>query len=197
VRTKPTIAFGQEVSVSGIQILSAATVFANEGMRLKPHLVKKILDRDGKTIKEFLPELLKNIDLKPEYYRLVKEGLWAVVNEPRGTGAAARLYEVKVAGKTGTSQVVKLGEKKSALAYKYRDHALFVAFAPYDKPEIAVAVVVEHGEHGGGAAAPVAGQVLRKYFELQGVIKRPVAAGDAAEDTGEGTTDTDTAGGDE
>ena len=92
------------------------------------------------------------------------------VRAPRRTGAAARLYEVKVAGKTGTSQVVKMKEKQGAVAYQHRDHALFVAFAPYDKPEIAVAVVVEHGEHGGGIAATVAGQVLRKYFEAKGVI---------------------------
>ena len=72
----------------------------------------------------------------------------------------------------------KLKEKKTAASYEHRDHALFVAFAPYDKPEIAVAVVVEHGEHGGGAAAPVAGQVLRKYFEAKGVIKRPVSDSD-------------------
>ena len=149
---------------------------ATDGKIYRPHLVKKIIDKEGRTVKEYLPELLKNIELKPDHFRQVKEGLWAVVNEPRGTGAAARLYEVRVAGKTGTSQVVRLKEKKTAVAYQYRDHALFVAFAPYDKPEIAVAVVVEHGEHGGGAAAPVAGQVLRSYFEAKGIIKRPVAA---------------------
>jgi penicillin-binding protein 2 len=67
-----------------------------------------------------------------------------------------------------------------------------VAFAPFDKPEIAVAVVVEHGEHGGGAAAPVAGQVLRKYFEAKGVIKRPVSdavSEDDAEDENTGGED--------
>jgi len=64
---------------------------------------------------------------------------------------------------------MKDGKKSSS--YQFRDHALFIAFAPYEKPEIAVAVVVEHGEHGGGAAAPVAGQILRKYFEMKGVIK--------------------------
>jgi penicillin-binding protein 2 len=144
---------------------------ATDGKIYRPHLVKKILDRDGKTVKEFSPELLKQLDLKSEYFRMVKEGLFAVVNESKGTGAAARLYEVKVAGKTGTSQVVKMQDNKGPIAYEHRDHALFVAFAPYDKPEVAVAVVVEHGEHGGGAAAPVAGQILRRYFETKGVIK--------------------------
>ena len=98
----------------------------------------------------------------------------AVVNEPHGTGAAARLDEVKVAGKTGTSQVVKIRDSKGQVPYQYRDHALFVAFAPYSNPEVAVAVVIEHGEHGGAAAAPIAGQILRSYFEEKGVIKKPV-----------------------
>jgi penicillin-binding protein 2 len=178
-----SVSIGQGyLTTTPLQLAAMTAALASDGKVYRPHLVKKILDRDGKTVKEFLPELLKNIDLKPEHYRLVKEGLRAVVNEPGGTGAAARLYEVKVAGKTGTSQVVKQNKKGAALAYKYRDHALFVAFAPFDKPEIAVAVVVEHGEHGGGAAAPVAGQVLRKYFELQGVIKPPAPAANDDED---------------
>ena len=81
------------------------------------------------------------------------------VNDGGGTGGAARLPDVHVAGKTGSSQVVKLRDgKRGAIPYQYRDHALFVAFAPYEKPEIAVAVVVEHGEHGGSAAGPIAGR---------------------------------------
>jgi penicillin-binding protein 2 len=94
----------------------------------------------------------------------------------------ARLYEVKVAGKTGTSQVVKLRDGRGAVPYEHRDHALFVAFAPYEKPEVAVAVVIEHGEHGGAAAAPIAGRILRAYFEGKGVIRRPAKGGDSSED---------------
>ncbi len=154
-----------------IQLAAMSAGVATNGKIYRPHLVKKILDKDGKTVKEFLPELIRQVDLKPEHFRMVREGLSAVVNEPKGTGAAARLYEVKVAGKTGTSQVVKLKDSRGAVPYEHRDHALFVAFAPYDNPEVAVAVVVEHGEHGGAAAAPVAGQILRSYFESKGVIK--------------------------
>ena len=78
---------------------------------------------------------------------MVKEGLAAVVNEAHGTGGMARLYEVKVAGKTGTSQVIKLRDSQGNVPYQFRDHALFVGFAPFEKPEVAVGVVVEHGEH--------------------------------------------------
>lgn len=165
-----------------MQLAVMTAGLATDGILYRPHVVKKILDREGNVVKEFLPEIMKRVELKSDYFRLVREGLWAVVNEPGGTGAAARLYEVKVAGKTGTSQVVKMKDTPRSLAYQHRDHALFVAFAPYDKPEIAVAVVVEHGEHGGGAAAPAAGQILRKYFEIKGVIKRPVAVPDEAGD---------------
>lgn len=154
-----------------IQLAAMTAGVATNGKIYRPHLVKKVLDRDGKSVKEFVPEVLKSVDLKSEHFRMVKDGLFAVVNEPRGTGAAARLYEVRVAGKTGTSQVVKMKDSKGPVPYEHRDHALFVAFAPFDKPEIAVAVVVEHGEHGGGAAAPVAGQILRRYFEAKGVVK--------------------------
>jgi penicillin-binding protein 2 len=181
------------VLTTPIQLATMMATVANEGSVYRPHLVKKIIDRDGKTVKEFAPELLKRTSLKPQHFKLVKDGLLAVVNEPRGTGAAARLYEVKVAGKTGTSQVVKLRDSKGNIPYQYRDHALFVAFAPFDKPEVAVAVVVEHGEHGGGSAAPVAGRMLRSYFEKKGVIKKPVS-GRSADDDEEDNADAHTAG---
>jgi len=157
-----------------IQLAVMTAAVANEGTVYRPYLVKRVVDPDGKVIRETLPEVLYRPQVKSHSFRLVKEGLLAVVNEPRGTGGAARLYEVKVAGKTGTSQVVKQRGAKREVAYQYRDHALFVAFAPYDKPEVAVSVVIEHGEHGGAAAAPVAGAILRAYFEQKGVIKRPV-----------------------
>jgi penicillin-binding protein 2 len=157
-----------------IQLAAMTAAVANNGTVYRPHLVKKILSPDGVVLREFAPEIIARAGLHPESYRLVNKGLFAVVNEPGGTGGASRLYEVKVAGKTGTSQVVKLRERRGAIPYQYRDHALFVAFAPFDKPEIAVAVVVEHGEHGGATAAPIAGRILRAYFEGKGVIKRPV-----------------------
>jgi penicillin-binding protein 2 len=170
------------VLTTPIQLASMIATVANEGTVYRPHFVKRIVDPDGKVLKEFLPEVLKRVTGKPGSFKLVKEGLLAVVNEPHGTGGAARLYEVRVAGKTGTSQVVKQRDSKGRVPYEFRDHALFVAFAPYEKPEVAVAVVIEHGEHGGAAAAPIAGRILRAYFEGKGVIKKPVPQGDATGD---------------
>jgi len=163
------VAIGQGyVLMTPIQLASMVATVANEGTIYRPHLVKKVVDPDGKTLKELVPEVLGTTGISPASFKKVKQGLYAVVNDPGGTGANARLWDVKVAGKTGTSQVVKLGEdRKKARKYEHMDHGLFVAFAPYDKPEIAVAVVVEHGGGGGAVAAPIAGKILRSYFDLQ------------------------------
>lgn len=160
------VAIGQgAVLLTPIQLASMTATLANEGTIYRPHLVKRIVDTDGKTLKEMKNDVIGTVSLSKESFRLVKQGLLAVINEPGGTGSMARLYDVKVAGKTGTSQVVKLRDSKNNTPYQYRDHALFVAFAPFENPEIAVAVVVEHGEHGGAAAAPIAGRILRAYFD--------------------------------
>ncbi len=174
-----SVAIGQGyVLMTPIQLASMISTVANEGTIYRPFLVKRIVDPEGRLIREFRPEIASRSNgIKPNSYRLVKQGLFSVVNDPGGTGAMARLYEVKVAGKTGTSQVVKLRGNSGYTAYQYRDHALFVAFAPYEKPEVAVAVIVEHGLHGGSAAAPIAGKILRQYFEEKGVIRKPAATG--------------------
>jgi len=176
----PPAAIGQGyVLMTPIQMASMVATVANEGTVFRPHLVKQVVDADGKVLKEFSPEVLAQVAASSANFKKVKQGLFAVVNDAGGTGAAAQLADVRVAGKTGTSQVVKLGEdRKRRLAYEYQDHALFTAFAPYDKPEIAVAVVVEHGGGGGAVAAPIAGQILRVWFDL----KKPAAPRQAPAD---------------
>ena len=95
-------------------------------------------------------------------------------SSPRGTGKAAYLDDVTVAGKTGTSQVVRRKsdeeeeeEINDEVPYRFRPHALFVAYAPAENPEIAVAVVVEHGQSGGRAAGPIARSIIQRYHELK------------------------------
>ena len=94
-----------------------------------------------------------------------------VVNSPVGTGKKAAMKDILVAGKTGTAQVVTLGkERKKAhqIPWKERDHAWFIAYAPVEAPEIAVATLVEHADGGGGAvAAPITQTVLEAYFDSQ------------------------------
>jgi penicillin-binding protein 2 len=148
-----------------------ATV-ANGGVTLKPMLVKKIIDPDGRLIKEFHADVLNKGKISRENLELVKEALLGVVNEARGTGRRARLKnkDIKVSGKTGTAQVVKLKrtediDEDEKIPYQFRDHAWFVAFAPYEKPEVAISVIVEHGGHGGATAAPVAKKLFDAYFK--------------------------------
>src|SRR5262249_24758695 len=97
---------------------------------------------------------------------IVREGMWAVVNEGGGTAPGARLPDPRwqLAGKTGSSQVGRVSREQreqgnfdsSKLPWQFRPHALFVAYAPYDVPRYAVSVVVEHGNAGAAAAAPIA-----------------------------------------
>lgn len=183
------VAIGQGyVLMTPIQMASMIATVANEGTIYRPRLVKRIVDADGKPLKEFKTETLGSTGISADKFRLIKQGLYAVVNDAGGTGAAARLGDIKVAGKTGTSQVVKLRDSKQGTPYQYRDHALFVAFAPYDKPEVAVAVVVEHGEHGGAAAAPIAGRILRAWFDTKKPPQK--ASRRSSDDNGEDGDDT-------
>lgn len=182
------VAIGQGyVLMTPIQMASMIATVANEGSVFRPHLVKRIVDSDGKTLKEFKPELLGTTGISADKFKLVKQGLFAVVNDPGGTGGMARLYDVHVAGKTGSAQVVKLRDSKMATPWQFRDHALFVAFAPYEKPEIAVAVVVEHGEHGGSAAAPIVARMMRAWFDGKKPKKEAVRTrdGEGEEDNGD------------
>jgi penicillin-binding protein 2 len=157
--------------VTPLQQANMMAAVANGGMLLKPYLVKRIEEPGGKTIKEFFPEIKGQIAGSSENLEVIRKALRDVVNGARGTGKRSRLKNIIVSGKTGTVQVVRMKsneelEKDDEVPYKYRDHAWFVAFAPYEKPEIAVAVLVEHGGHGGSTAAPIAQKVFKKYFQL-------------------------------
>ncbi len=133
--------------------------------------------------KLYMPNLLKGTDLKikpqnvvminPETISLVKDALMGVVEDKKGTAKIARSDIVRIGGKTGTTQVIGGDTSKKDLPYKYKDHAWFVAFAPEDDPQISVAVFVEHGEHGGSGAAPIAKRIIEEY--LKDVIRGPVS----------------------
>jgi penicillin-binding protein 2 len=116
-------------------------------------------------IKDAQPVIAGKAKMNPETFAIVKSGLCGVVNEPSGTGWLAKSYFTTVAGKTGTAQVIAMRSGYRPLAEKYQDHAWFVAFAPVEKPEIAMAVLVEHGGHGGGAAAPIAKTAIESYMK--------------------------------
>lgn len=130
---------------------------ASRGYQLKPTLIR----HEGP-----LPALKKlDVKLSEAQWSVLHQALSGVVNQSGGTGGRARLKNIIVAGKTGTAQVVGYESlDKVKTGTKTNDHAWFVAFAPVVAAKIAIAVIVEHGGHGGTAAAPVAKEVLETYF---------------------------------
>ncbi len=142
------------VSVTPIQLAYMMSVVANGGTRYKLSLIK-----------DAEPVIAGKMKMNPENLSLVKKGLFGVVNEPSGTGWTAKSYLTSVSGKTGTAQVIASRKGSAYLSERFRDHAWFVAFAPDEKPEIALAVLVEHGGHGGAAAAPIAKIAIEAYMK--------------------------------
>ena len=154
-----------------LQMLLMISAVASQGVLWSPSLVERVEHPDGRVYLENPPHQKSELKVSQASLGLVRGALRDVVESGRGTGKRARLGFVEVAGKTGTAQVVRQGDQKvpaRLLPVEKRDHAWFVCYAPADEPEIAVVVLVEHGGHGGEAAAPVARNVLQKYFSLTG-----------------------------
>ena len=166
-----SVAIGQGyVTVTPLQLANMMAAVANGGKLYRPYLVNKVESVDGATVREYGPELIRTIELKEDTLKRVRGALADVVNGPGGTGGAARSQMITIAGKTGTAQVVEMKGgyvKTEQLTYFNRDHAWFVSYAPVDNPQIAIAVLVEHGGHGGDAAAPMAKKVFEKFIEMQ------------------------------
>jgi len=138
-----------------LELANYIATLANGGTRYKPYLVQRITDLNGKVIKENKPVELGRVGISPKTMAVVRQGMLEVTMPPDGTAYGFFKGFPPVAAKTGTAEV-----------YGHDSHALFVAFAPYDNPEIAVAVVVEHAGHGGSIAGPVAEDMLAAYFGL-------------------------------
>jgi len=167
----PSVAIGQGyVNVTPLQMANLMATLANGGTLYRPWFVRKVESLDGTLIREYGPEKIRSVVLKESTLKHVRSALGAVVNSGSGTGGRARSDSVEIAGKTGTAQVAEMRGgfvKSEQLAYAIRDHAWFVAYAPAENPEIAVAVLVEHGGHGGSAAAPLAKAVIERYVSLK------------------------------
>jgi penicillin-binding protein 2 len=149
-----SVAIGQgQVAATPLQMARVAAIVANGGRLVRPHFARGATGDAPAS------------GIRPETLAVVKEGMRMVVAE--GTGARARLPGVDVCGKTGSAQVVaKARLERSPGSRELIPHGWFVAFAPADRPRIALAVLVEHGGSGGEAAAPVARQILAHFFGL-------------------------------
>jgi penicillin-binding protein 2 len=169
----PSIGIGQGANAFTIlQLAQATAVLANDGVVMRPHVVKAIHDPTTGERTLTVPKESYRIPLKKEHLALVKSALVDVNRFGTGRVAFAGAPYVS-AGKTGTAQVIgiKQGEKYDArkIAERFRDHSLFMAFAPADAPQIALAVIVENGGFGAQAAAPIA----RKVFDYHLLGKLP------------------------
>ena len=167
----PLVAIGQGfLGVTPLQMASLTATVANGGTVYRPWFVRRVLSPEGQVMEEYGPVRKATLEMKDESLSLVRRALFDVVHHQRGTGKRARSEAVEVAGKTGTAQVVQMvGEvvKSEDLPYEVRDHAWFVAYAPAKDPRIAVVALVEHGGHGGAAAAPIAKEVIEAYFHVE------------------------------
>lgn len=149
-----------------LQLATMVARIANGGYEVKPTFIS-VKDKSS----------IKKIDVSSEYLNVVKQGMYDVVNVPGGTAYASRfnIDGHEMAGKTGSTQVRRITMKErqtrilrqDELPWKYRDHALFTAFAPYDNPRYAVAVLVEHGGGGSTVAAPIASKILQEALKLK------------------------------
>jgi penicillin-binding protein 2 len=152
------------LATTPIQVAMATAAVANGGKLLKPILVKRVLASDGRIVEDYETKVRFALPIAKAYIDAVKAAMEGVVNEPQGTGRAARLDKILVSGKTGTAQVVSNPLRVEHIR-EHEDHAWFTSFAPSRNPEIAVTVFVEHGGKGGAVAAPIAKRVLEFYFK--------------------------------
>lgn len=169
-----SVSIGQGYNLATpLQMALVAAAVANGGLVLEPQLVEKVESPAGEVLYQASPVVRSRLEANPRHLALIQKALTDVVAQ--GTGKAARLPHLPVAGKTGTSQVVSLEKEKRAGkgAKKYQNHAWFVATAPAADPQLAVAVLVEHGGSGGAVAAPLAKRVLAAAFPPPTVAKAP------------------------
>ena len=166
-----SLAIGQGFNLwTPIQLANAYGAIANGGTLYRPFAVKRVTDAYGQVLREYEPEVLGRVPISESSLARVRRGLRGVVHDPHGTGWVMRRLPggIESAGKTGTAQVVALEKNPprndDEVPIERRDHAWFVTYAPADEPRIVVAVLVEHGGHGGSAAAPVALEIVKAFL---------------------------------
>jgi penicillin-binding protein 2 len=177
-----SVSIGQgALEVTPVQMAVFASALANGGTLYRPHLVLARETQEGveqRVVEEFVTG---RVEMHPRTLRLVRQAMWGVVND-QGTGGRARIPGRDVCGKTGTAQVSRASRDIDAdeMRKELRDHAWFVGFAPRDEPQIAWAVFVQNGGHGGTTAAPIARAVLERFFEKQSVESGGESLADAS-----------------
>ncbi|MGI8422748.1 MAG: penicillin-binding protein 2 [Chloroflexota bacterium] len=158
------VGIGQgDLLVTPLQLANMTAAIANGGTLYRPRVASGVRDATGTELAGYAPEVIRRLPVNPEHMNLIRAGMRDVVSAPEGTAYhALRQSPISMAGKTGTSEFFGPLDSKGNLP----THALFVGFAPYDAPQIAVAVIVHHGGEGSETAAPIAAELMKSYFEL-------------------------------
>ena len=162
-------AIGQgNTRVTVLQLALANAAIANGGTLYVPQVVQNVKAPDGSLSETFEPRIKRDVGVSPQHLDLMRRALRDVVQEESGTAFRARNKDgVAISGKTGTAQVVSRkgrSEESSSAWYLDRSHGWFAGFAPSDDPQVAFAVLVEHGGSGGASAAPIATMVMQQYL---------------------------------
>src|SRR5580765_4195343 len=161
-----SVGIGQgQVSVTPVSMAVYMATLANGGTRVTPHLLKQVDDGSGWKPAP-APRVKSAVEIDPDKLEVIKDGMWGVVNTPRGTGIRAQVAGHDVVGKTGSAQIISAQGRAAAAnktARKFRDNGWFVFFAPKENPRIAGVVFLEHGIHGGNAAR-VTHHILDTFF---------------------------------
>ncbi len=158
------------LSITPFDAVKIIAPIANGGKIYKPKLLKAIHNRDTNEYKETEKKLLRILPVKFEYIKTIKKGLYLVVYGSRGTAKLLSLSPVKVAGKTGTAQVIRKKDPKQKIKkWEHQNHAWFVSLFPYDKPRFAMAVFVEHGIGGSKTAVPITKYIIEELYK-KGII---------------------------
>ena len=165
-------AIGQgNTKATPIQLASLYATIANGGALYLPQLVERIETLNHVVVQQFQPRIRRQLSIHPRTWTLIRDALRGVVNEEKGTGYSARPEQLSVSGKTGTAQVSRRARKGQTIWLQ--DHSWFAAYAPSDHPQIAVAVLIEHGGRAAKVAAPVAMEIIGAYFRH--VAPRPAS----------------------
>ena len=143
-----------------MQLLNATSAVVNGGALYKPQIARALIDSEGHILKQFDPELIRQVPVSAQNLAVVRNGLRAAVTS--GTAQTINLAGLKVAGKTGTAEYPGPRDKQGRLP----THAWFTAYAPYDNPQIVLVIFVENGGEGSETAVPIAASILKDYFHL-------------------------------
>ena len=158
-----------DVEVTVMQIAMAYVALANGGTLFVPHLVEKVVGKNGRVVVAYDPKVAAHVDTAPEVLDVLHRGMWKVTNEPGGTAYPYGHSDiVTIAGKSGTAEVRSRQRQKPQLEVRgwhpTRSHAWVAGYAPAEKPEVAIVVLIEHGGSGGKVAGPVAKQILEGWY---------------------------------